>query len=367
MRSEILKDWDSVSRLKKDWDQLLRKSEGNSIFLRWDWIDSWSKVHERKPKPYVIVAYGQNGDIIGLAPFYLNTMKLIGSVAYKTLNIMAYHATGSEYPDIIVKKENRKEAIQTIAGELEKQQKDWDCLWLPRVATWTGADSRFKELSKEGHFIYHDREQEFSKVDLPENIDQFYKMLSKNMRSQLKRQRNKLLKNEEIEFIQCREKDKLGEYLDVLFKLHNKRWKSAGIEGTFKKKPEEAAFYRTFAYAALENNWLWLFGVRHKGNIVAVQIGYVYNGTFNQLQEGFDPDFGDGIGNILRIYVVEECMKSGVKEYDFLGGYTEHKRRWGAEKRIGKDVYIANRKLKNRLLMAGPFWPSGRYLCDCHG
>ena len=91
-------------------------------------------------------------------------------------------------------------------------------------------------------------------------------------------------------------------------------------------------------------------------------MGYIHNGAYLQMQEGFNPDFVDGVGNVLRHHVISLCIEEGLKEYDFLGGFTEHKRRWGAQVRSGYDVLIGNDSLKSRLLINLRFWPSGRYL-----
>ena len=61
--------------------------------------------------------------------------------------------------------------------------------------------------------------------------------------------------------------------------------------------------------------------------------------------------------------VIEQCIDAGVQDYDFLGGVSEHKRRWGAQERDGCDLFIAHpSKLKNKLLFSTEVWPSGRFI-----
>jgi hypothetical protein len=80
------------------------------------------------------------------------------------------------------------------------------------------------------------------------------------------------------------------------------------------------------------------------------------------MQEGFDPTYVKGVGNVLRLKVIETCIEEGIQGYDFLGELTEHKRTWGAEKRIGYNLYIGHRSLKNVLLFTKEVWPTGRFL-----
>ena len=84
------------------------------------------------------------------------------------------------------------------------------------------------------------------------------------------------------------------------------------------------------------------------------------------VQEGFDPDYISGIGNLLRVRIIEQCIEENIFEYDFLAGFTEHKRRWGSTERFGADMFIWNNKLKNAIFSLYRFWPSGRFLKLVH-
>src|SRR6185503_19962898 len=126
-------------------------------------------------------------------------------------------------------------------------------------------------------------------------------------------------------------------------------------------KPAGARFYERFAPRALENGWLRLYGIEADGELKAVQIGYVYGGVFHALQEGFDPAYVAGVGNVLRAAVFEACMGAGLRAYDFLGGLTPHKERWLAQPREGYDVFLGRRNLRNALVFWRPLWPSGRF------
>ena len=127
-----------------------------------------------------------------------------------------------------------------------------------------------------------------------------------------------------------------------------------------------ASFYERFGGCALSRGWLRLYSLKVDGLVRAVQYGYVYGGVFSQLQEGFDPDVVPGIGNVLRNLVFHACIEEGLREYDFLGGHADHKRRWGALERSGHDLFIGRPSLKNRLLFAKQVWPTGRYLRQSH-
>jgi hypothetical protein len=82
-----------------------------------------------------------------------------------------------------------------------------------------------------------------------------------------------------------------------------------GDAGAFGRKPVEADFYRRFAPVALERGWLRLYALKAGGRIRAMQIGYRYGDAFLALQDGFDPEFVAGVGNVLRHYVIEASVR----------------------------------------------------------
>jgi CelD/BcsL family acetyltransferase involved in cellulose biosynthesis len=178
----------------------------------------------------------------------------------------------------------------------------------------------------------------------------------------MRRNFRRIEKREGVEFVRCEVAEDVPEFLDALFDLHQKRWQVLGLDGCFKRRPAEAIFYRKFAKLAFEKNWLAMFAIRENGIHKAVQIGYVFDGVYLQLQEGYDPQFQNGVGNALRYYAIREFIAEGIREYDFLAGESEHKRRWSAQVRIGYDVLIGSGSLKSRLLFLGSVWPSGRFV-----
>ena len=56
------------------------------------------------------------------------------------------------------------------------------------------------------------------------------------------------------------------------------------------------------------------------------------------------------------------CIRDGIRTYDFLGGMTEHKRRWSAKERVGYDVMIGAPSVKTALLFWKSIWPTGRFM-----
>jgi CelD/BcsL family acetyltransferase involved in cellulose biosynthesis len=251
-----------------------------------------------------------------------------------------------------------------VGAALRANRRRWDCLWLPLLAGWTGAHERLARLTNGSLRCYvHERGAEFAGLALPETHEAYLGSLSANARSNLRRGAKRLAADgARVECVRCERAEQLPEMLAALFDLHQRRWQVDGVPGCFGAGSRLTRFYTGFAPAALRSGWLRLYALRVDGVIRAVQYGYAYAGTFYQLQEGYDPDAPEGTGNVLREHVFKASIEEGLTNYDFLGEFTEHKRRWGATPRAGYDLFIGRPQLKNSLLFARPIWPTGRFL-----
>lgn len=361
MKISIIENWQELSRLEPEWNGLLTRSQANTIFLTWEWIQSWRAVVGETKKLFVVVVKDDESRLLGVAPFYEYRLQLSNLISYRALRILADHATGSEYGDWIVDPAHEKQALSAIAQTLVKSP-DWDVIWMPRMSGWSGAFKRITQALESSGLIFHSRPSQFSVLPLVDSLDKFEAGFSSKRRQQLRRNRRHLVSQPGVEVTHCLSQEALPGFLESLFDLHHRRRMLLGDPGCFIRKPAEASFYRNFLPKALERGWLRLAALTQNTTVEAIQIGYAYNGDFLQMQEGFNPDYVNGAGNVLRHIVIEECIKEGLSNYDFLGGYSEHKRRWKAQERFGHDLLIGRPSLKVRLLFHREIWPTGRYI-----
>jgi len=362
LKAELTEDISGLNFLEPEWNDLLSRSKVDTIFLTWEWIHSWFEVVGETVKPFIVSVRGSDRRLLGIAPFYIVHYRLVGVVPYKVLRFAGDYASGMDYPDWIVDQESEGAVTTAIVELLADVRKRWDCIWMSNVSGWTGAEERILKTCREAGFHCHTRPRVFAYVDLPEKMESYLKMLSGNRRQQLARQTRKILGRKGASNTKVVDTHQLPRFLDYLFDLHNRRWAVLGKKGTFERKPNEARFYREFTPRAFDKGWLRLYGLEKDGELKAVQIGYVYNRIYFQIQEGFDPDYIEGAGNVLRAKVIEDCIEEGVKTYDFLGEMTEHKRRWLSKERTGFDFFIGRKCAKNTLLFLKEVWPSGKYL-----
>ncbi|MDH3619669.1 MAG: GNAT family N-acetyltransferase [Gammaproteobacteria bacterium] len=361
MNVQTLRSWEHIDELAQEWNSLLERSAAPSIFQTWEWINAWRLTGGKAAEPYVICVRDSNGSLVGLAPMYLGSMRLRGLFDFRVLRFLADTDSGAEYPDWIVDTRYESQVADRIALELRQNSGEWSAIWLQWVATWSGAGKRIVEPAIGNGLSVRSRERLFSVIPLPDEISAFDQRFSSKWRQKMRRTARRL-KADGLTCLECTDATELPAFLDALMDLHQQRWMSVGRDGVFVRKPAEAEFYRRFAPIALDKGWLAIYALIRDGEIKSVQFGYRYAGAFLQMQEGYDPDDPSVGGNGLRHQVIEDCIHNGITEYDFLGGTSEHKRRWRAEVRTGQDVFIFSRSWKARVLHLAGVWPTGRFI-----
>ena len=358
----LLETREELDRLAPEWNRLVYSSEANSIFVTWEWVSAWMDAVYPKVHPMTVAVY-LHDQLVGLAPFYLSSFRLFNIYRYSCLRFLGDCHSGAEYPDIIVQKGVEKPVLQAIASCLDANKDKWDCAYFPSIAGWTGAVERLNSVFSSLSFFLRQRPAIFSIFALPGSHEEFQlRHLSSIIRKSLRNYERSVKGHHADQIDYCNESESLKEFLEDLFVLHRKRWESVGQLGSFIRRPRMQIFYKTFAPIALRNNWLQLSRLKLAGKPIAVQFGYLYNNSYLQLQEGFDPDGPTGSGNALRYRVIQRCIEQNIQEYDFLGDFTPHKKNWGAKERNGIHLFMGNKKLKNCLLKFVQIWPSGRYI-----
>jgi len=364
LRARVFDSFEELAPYADRWKELVPLSPGNSIFLTWEWLSAWN-THVAQGVPlYIIAVFDERGIPVAFLPLYQSSFHLLKCIRYTCLRPMGDCHCGAEYPDIIAAPARMTEVVTCIQDWLEKQRDKWDCLYFRYISGHTNAVSRLTRVIPVRRAFSRSREAVFSSITLPDNIEELDRNMSRSLSLLVRRQKRKLEQLGRLSINICQREQEISLYLDSLFNLHKKRWESVGQQGSFVRRPLMRDFYAGFAAMALAKGWLKLFSLQIDGVTLAVQIGYLYNGVFSQMQEGFDPDGPGGLGNVLRHGVLNWCINNKVKEYDYLGGNEEQKLKWGAKQRTGYHLFCGAKSWKNSVLAMADIWPTGRFIAE---
>jgi CelD/BcsL family acetyltransferase involved in cellulose biosynthesis len=362
VQSQVVTTVEEWSALRDEWQELLVSARGQTLFLTWEWLDSWIRVQTPPPRLLIVCVRDGTGRLVGAAPHYRVEYRLLKTVPYRVLHPVGDTDSGAEYQTWIARPSVESAVFGQIVRTLRERRPQWDLIWMPRLEAWTGTHEPLMAAMREGGLALNHRPRVFGAVSLPETFEAYLAQMSANRRQQVRRTMRRRLDRPTVEVRRVSSEGEVQPALASLFDLNARRWTAVGEDGAFARRPGARAFYQEFAPRALGRGWLAFYSLLDEGRPVAAQLGYVYGRTFLQLQEGFDPEYSSNVGNALRARVIEDCIDRGLTEYDFLGGASEHKRRWLSKTRAGLDLLAAHRGLKNAPIIHGRVFPTGAYL-----
>lgn len=329
------------SRLKEDWTTLLKKSRSDTVFLTWGWMHTWWECFKGGKQLYILTVHDENNDLIGIAPLCINKKKIVGIPVLKYIKFLGTMPISSDHLDFIIYKGMERKVLGAIVEYLFQQNR-WDFCLLSNIPTTSLTGRVLNEIM--GNMPFHSEiSQVCPYIPLPDQIEDFYSSLSRNMRNTIKRRRRNLdRKYNGFEFVTCENPDDIDDAMERLFKLHEKKWMEVNHKGNFARN-DVRDFHKKIARVFLNSDMLRLYFLRVQGNDVAALYIFKYNNKLFYYQGGWDPEWSkDRVGSILTNLVIEDAINKGYTEYDFLRGTEDYKIRLTDKKREEIDIFILN-------------------------
>jgi CelD/BcsL family acetyltransferase involved in cellulose biosynthesis len=339
LRVKEVNDFSEFDNLKDSWNQILQKCRDNDVFSTWEWLGCWWK-HFGKKRDLKLLIAQKNGETIGFAPLMLSE--------YSFLNLAKLHkiefvgSPNSDYNNFILFKQESdclKLFLRHLMGLSE-----WDLLELRDI----------RERSASANALQMVCDNQISNltlnvgtlcpyINLPNSVDVFEHHLSRNMRKNLRKRMRKLGENYKVEFKTQHDFDSIKKAMEIFFKLHLKRWRSEGRRpGAFASEAFRT-FHLDLAEVLNKKGWLALHFLTLNDEPSAVVYSFDYNQKKYGYQAGFNPEFGSyGVASLLKMHVVEYCIKKGLREYDLTRDFEPYKADWATAARknlVARMVY----------------------------
>ena len=334
-------------QLRQQWNKILQKSEENNLFLTWEKIAP-TVMHLPEHKTLKILLAKEGNNIIGIAPLRKSKHRIVGNhLGYDTIEPIAFGH--SDYTGVILP-ERKAECIQAFLAYLFKL-KDWEIMYLNDIPE---SSSFIKILIKNRkQFPKFTAERGFicPYLPIPTSEEELLSNLSPKFRTTLKRTMRRLLRDHmKVNMIEYHEAMSIDQAMHTFFKLHQQRWIRKGKSGAFKEKAFRK-LYVDLAKLMAEKDWLRLYFLIVDNKPVATLFAYEYNKKMYGQLTGFDPKYSVyGVGNILILNVLKECIKKGIEEFDFLQGDDSYKFKWTKKYRNTINITFINKKQSSKLI-----------------
>lgn len=371
LKTVIVSIYESLAALKDEWDELLLNSRACTVFLTWEWIEAWWRTYGKSRKLFVILVRNHFNELVGIAPFYLELRKLSGLLS---INIVRFLGIGGDvapnYLDIIAVNGMEREVVKTVVDKLEHSISSWDILELADIPERSIALTHLEqEITKREWRFEKEQYSACPYIVLPKSWDEYLKRKSKNFRKKTKEHLRIMARDFAVDFCQIKEVKELPFKMELLKNLHNNRWNNQS--GGFRSK-EYIKFHKIVAQRFLENGWLRLYFLVVDGEEVGVLYCYSFSGVLSFYQSGRLRKWSHySVGMVMFARAIQEAIKEGLNEFDFLCGNEPYKLRWADQQRenilfrIGPDsfkvrfIFLKMRTVKQARKVAKKMLPVG--------
>lgn len=343
--------------LRAEWNTLLAESGSNTIFLTWEWATAWWSAYGAPSELRILTFYDDNSVLRAVAPLRTRVLKRYGqSVAALQFIGDAPSDSDSDYLDFIAAPGWEQPAIEAFHRYWADELRNGTVLLLNEIPESSPNLPALYGMAEAGGMDRVESSVDCATIRLPETWDGYLSMLKPRFRTKTRSLLRNLESRPEVRLGFCRSMEDVERLLPVLYDLHTRRWREEGKPGVF-GDDRKRAFYHAVSPLLLERGQLRFSWLEWNGRVLACQYGFIYNGVYFQLQEGYEPDAEHAnAGGGLRAWSIREFLQEGVREYDFMAGVGRHKTDWGAGIKRSKRLLLACRSRKNVLFLRGPQW-----------
>ena len=341
--------------LRDQWNALVADSVTGSTFLTWEWLSAWWKAYGTPGDLRILLAKDEAGVLRGIAPLRRQTVRRYG-LNYRALAFAGDGSNDSDYLDFIVAHSAETPVLEAFWQHLHNELAGGTLLLFNEVPETSPSVPFLLDLGARAGMISNVTDVPCAVVSLPATWEDYLKKLAPRFRTKVRSVMRHLEGLSDVRFRLCEEAADLEGLHAALFDLHRRRWAKEGKPGVFGWDRKQA-FYRALSPLLLESGALAFSALEWRGRVLACQYGFIYQDRYFQLQEGYDPDcehWNTGMG--LRAWTIQEFLKRGIREYDFMGGTGRHKSDWGSVTKIGKRLTLAKNTPANLIYCRGPEW-----------
>src|SRR5262245_57229260 len=121
VRIETIDDLHAFGALRNAWNDLLGDSSSNCLFLTWEWLHTWWK-HLAGARSLSILAVRRGDELVAIAPL-ARTLSVLGRfVPVGSLQFLGVGSIGSDYLDVIVRRDREAEALDALRSYLASKR-----------------------------------------------------------------------------------------------------------------------------------------------------------------------------------------------------------------------------------------------------
>ena len=339
----------ALEQLAGEWREFFRGIGCQNACLSVDWMEPWWRQWGSCHRLLVITLRNREGRLLAVAPFYIRRSRL-GALGPRALCFLGNQWVASDHLNILVDPEYEQGAIEAIVCVVKEHHAEWDYIELGSIGEdsplLTNLRQQFKNLGMKEQVL---RSIICPYLPLPASFDAYLVSVSKNLRYNYRRRRRALERDAEIEFVVLQSEAELKVRFDEFVQLHRLRFKERRKYSSFLTRRMQEFFSEAFPRLAADG-LVRLFLLQVNGKAVAGLFGFSTGKRFAFYQCGMDPALSRlSIGLVMMGCSIEEAIRTGHEEFDFLRGQEAYKFQWTNKSRRVVTIALFDNRLRSQL------------------
>ncbi len=326
VRLELLDQVDQLDSILGFWrERAPSPMQSPEWMLAW-----WSAFKSPAARLTILVAYGLDGQIVGIAPFFTRDHWALG----RNLRFLGSGSACSDFQSLITASGYEVAVAESIGQFLlsTEQRESWSFVELEGTASNDlTVNTLIAALRKQNCVVKSVELENTWRLDLSDGWESLLARLSKTQRRQTRNYVNRFDKSSNLTLRFVDQPSELGAALHQCMDLHQRRWQAIGQKGCFADHRFQR-FVETAWESLTPQGRASMALLEENGIPIACHI-YLRDAAGNlfQYQSGRDPNReSDRIGNILNAIAIRKACQDGLSFIDFLRGNEIYKERAGA-------------------------------------
>lgn len=334
-------------RLGPDWTALFDRIGCRNVFLSFEWMARWWAHWGQGRRLFVVTVRDEAWRLIGVAPLCVTPSA--GEIGPNRLGFLANECVGSDYLDVLVAPDDETSVAAAIAGLVVRHRREWDYVDLSdgNADSIVCAELR-RQLRGLGMRESVVRASVCPYTLLPDTFEAYLAELGPNLRYNFRRRLRALEREGPVDLVATSGGIELERGFSELVRLHGLRFNQQRRNSSF-LDPGVQAFHADVLPRLAARGWTRLYLLTVRGDPVAALYGFSIGRTFRFYQSGMDPSWSRlSVGLVTMGRAIQEAIRSGHEEFDFLRGDEPYKFQWASSARHTVTSRLFDRRFKSR-------------------
>jgi CelD/BcsL family acetyltransferase involved in cellulose biosynthesis len=339
---DIIEQQQGMKDYAQPWRSLF-DSGSYELSTSYEWTQALLATHLQKNDVVAIAVIKNEKAVAGIIPLLIRTVKKCGASLTYVLPVGELYNTHSD----LLLNGTHEELMAVFVSSLFKLNCPWDIFKVNRFAETNQFLGPLEQYLKKSSIKFDAVMEEPSfYIPLDGSFDEYLKGRTAHFRRDVKTKTKKMAGMGLMEITSHNQYQDVCDAYGALLSIEQKSWKY-GHGTSIAQVQKQAKFYLNLCESAQKQGWLHLSFLRLDQNPIAYNLGLIRNKTYYYKKTSFDGRYKEASpSTVLRAKLVEDLIKSGVREIDFSDEPYAWQRRWTDSFRWHKSVVIYNKTIK---------------------